>query len=748
MNTCSEFQRRLQTKSHPQSVFRWSALWLGPCLLLLSAFGCTTARPCDTTRQCDSGDVCAASLCQALSCGQALLLKDPATGRCMPLSGCFLTDEQRDWTSCTAADPCTELGETACLSDKRCQPVYVLDIGGTVEAARESCQAKMPGLPDGASLANANRALHPPLTCTLSTPRSYTGCHLVPELPEPCSALEESLCTTRPDCQWGQVVDAFTGASTGACVDRRPMRTPDCNAVSAVFGGSSNDVAAQEVACLLNPRCQATGTACYCPAGASCPCTGGEFVACEHNDRQVRCSSDSECATGETCRPSSECPVARNGIITNATQSAPCLGICAAGSCGGLDEGTCSSRADCFAVYATECSSSVSRYYQACPLNPAGSAVVGCLCDNVYQHCADVVPIIEEGVTVRSERSLLVRDPAIVENSLFRLDNVLKKFARPGEEDALISRWFQRFQNDQTLPNGLKAQARDQFDDVLRTVSATPETFKKWLTEQWHTTALINRLDLIAPGTCGEARIAFAYNGGYTGSSTRMTIIVELKVPDDGQGCKQVAAQWLELSAIDDAAVRLSRLQTLYTALLRPEHLGQVRTNEFINPSRRGPWELREWHLINGDLQLAGAKQAVDMNMSGSQALLGWVMNNLDAVKAGTAEVPNAMLSAAVVADGRLLRLPGSRQSAALRDAEAAVNKLSCAGCHVGSTGTPFVHIGERLSETGARQPIGRAVISEFLMTELPKRATTLRAVWQGKASLQAMRSTSSLRVH
>lgn len=748
MNTCSTSQRRLLPRALARSVFRWSCLWLGPCLLILSIAGCTTARPCDTTRQCDSGDVCAASLCQALSCGQALLLKDPETGRCTPLSGCFLTDEQRDWTSCTDIDPCAELGETSCLSDKRCQPMYALDAGGSATSVRESCKAKAPGLPDGASLANANRTLHPPLTCNAPSVRTYAGCHLVPELPEPCSALDESLCTTRPDCQWGAVADSFSGSRTAACVDRRPMRTPDCNSVSSAFGGTEEDVAALEVACLLNPRCQPTGTACYCPAGASCPCTGGEFVACEHNDRQVRCGSDGDCGAGEICRPSRECPVARNGLITSAAQSTPCLGICAAGSCGGLDESACSSRADCFAVYATECSSSVSRYYQACPLNPAGSTVPGCLCDNVYQRCAEAAPIIEEGVTVRSERSLLVRDPSIVSDPLFRFDNVLKLFATAGDEDAFISRWFQRFRTDQSLPNGLKAPARAQLDDLLDTVAVTPELFKKWLAENWHTTALINRIDLMAPGTCGEARIAFAYNGGYSGSSNRMTVIVELKVPDDGQGCKQAAAQWLELSAIEDPAERLSRLKALYGALLRPEHLGQVRTNEFINPSRRGPWELREWHLVAGDLLMAGARQAIDMNLSGSQALLSWVMGNLDAVKAGTAEVPSAMLAAAVVADGRVLRLPGSHKSSMLRSAEAAVNKLSCAGCHTGATGTPFVHIGERLAETSERKPLGRAVVSEFLLSELPKRATTLRAVWQGKASLQAMRRTSSLRVH
>ena len=177
-------------------------------------------------------------------------------------------------------------------------------------------------------------------------------------------------------------------------------------------------------------------------------------------------------------------------------------------------------------------------------------------------------------------------------------------------------------------------------------------TLRTWLAESWHTTALVNRLDLLRPGHCGEARIAFAYNGGYGDVSQRMTLIVELAVPDDGHGCQQVAQAWAELSAIDDPAERLLRLKALYEPLLRPEHLGQVRSNEFINPERSAPWELREWHLVGGELVLAPAKQAVDERFSDSPELLAWVQASRDSIRAGTAEIPERFLAAMVPVTG------------------------------------------------------------------------------------------------
>jgi hypothetical protein len=260
---------------------------------------------------------------------------------------------------------------------------------------------------------------------------------------------------------------------------------------------------------------------------------------------------------------------------------------------------------------------------------------------------------------------------------------------------------------------------------------------------QFHTTALINRADLLRPGDCGEARLSYAASSAYRSRFQRMTIIIELRVPDDGTGCRQAAQRWAELSMIDDPATRRERLKALYDELLVPERLAQVRTNEFFE-GRSAPWELREWHRgAGGLLELAPAAQAVDPRFAKSPALIAWARGNLAALRAGTATVPTEFLAAVSVENGGRVKLESSDRSTALRDAEQAINALSCAGCHMTETKSPFVHIGERMGKGG--QPDGRAVIDELLVRELPGRARHLRDVLRGGAG---QRLSASGRVH
>jgi len=93
-------------------LFGLAAVWLSGC-----------DKPCDTTAQCGEDGMCVAALCQPLVCEKTLFAIDPKSGECMPLSGCFLTTEQRDWQTCST-DPCQGLDENSCVSDARCQPAY------------------------------------------------------------------------------------------------------------------------------------------------------------------------------------------------------------------------------------------------------------------------------------------------------------------------------------------------------------------------------------------------------------------------------------------------------------------------------------------------------------------------------------------------------------------------------------------------------------------------------------------------
>lgn len=698
--------------------------WRFVCLVALVLVHCAP-RPCAVSSDCENRDVCLNGSCGSVSCGQAVFLRDPETGICTALSGCFLEERQRSWPSCAEGDPCSERTEGACLEDSRCQPSYAVNLG---PSSSQDCSTSAPDRPPGASLGGKAQTFHPRVRC--SAERLYTGCRTIPALPLPCSSLDEEECSTRSECAWTQ--GGVRPTRTDACLPVRPLRAANCDGA----GGTLDE---QETACLLNPLCQPTGSRCYCPLGASCACSGGSFLVCEHNDRFLRCAEDADCRSGQRCVKGPDCLLPRTGNLAP-PPGETCLGVCGSTPCDGLDENECHRRDDCTEVYATECTSTTG-YYLSCPLT-ATNSLGSCSCDHVYQRCADR----EQVGDIRPERSLLIRDPKIVTDEAFRIDKVLASITPATDKGAFLLQWLGSIPRRAKLSDGTEILGREQFDKMLAELAKGPP--EQQLASLFHTTALINRIDLLGKGDCGEARISFAYNGGYKSVSTRMTLIVELRVPDDGLGCRQAAQRWAELSAIEDPAERLTRLKALYASLLRPEQLAQVRTNEFINPVTREPWELREWHLVDGELRIAHARQTVAAAYDGSSLLRDWVRSNLDAVRAGKAEIPLPLLSGAVQADGQRVRLPGSFRDRALRAAEDRLNGDGCGGCHVSSTGTAFVHIGERLSFTNDGIPGGRAVISSFLRQQLKERARTLTGLLYGVREVRMLRASEHARVH
>ncbi len=785
-----------------------SILWLALVVGMggigsLTLAGCS--KPCQTTSQCGGGDVCAGAICQSLSCDTALFAVDPKSGACTALSGCYLTNEQLDWKTCSQ-DPCQGLAENGCLTDSRCQPAYEnplysaptgngsrggpqIDIACNGGGAPTSPPLVNGGV-QGADAPGVNNGLSPKhpgpqgFSCFPNTARAYAGCRAVPQIaPQTaCTALTQEKCGLRRDCtadspngvgkgvpvprvNFGADGTPIAGdpahANLGLCFERNP-RSTTCDSADAL-------------SCLTNPACQVIGSAAYCPKGARCSKDGGTFGACEPNDRLHRCQANADCQSGERCDNDEACIAPR--IFAQAQSGADpvpgtgsCLGACVPTGCAGFGEGRCNAQSACNGgTYATVC---VPKPYcstgggedapKAGSFGPGDPSDPGhnCGCEDSFAGCAPQDPVFG----LREERSLLVRDPEIVSDPTFRIDNVLAALSPAGQVDAFVDSWLKQFGTAQSLDNGAVAKPRDAFYKWLSSVSHGQPVTAKFLATRFHTTSLVNRLDLASAGNCGEARVTFALSDGYGNGNQRMTTIVELKVPDDHNGCRTVAQKWGELSLIDDAATRKARLIGIYTdpqdvdqkALLSSAHLGQVRTNEFINLSGNLPWELREWHLTaQGMLALAPVKQTVSPTLGQDAALLSWVKGNLAAIKAGTVIVPDKFLDAASAENGGRLHLLNSQTDPELLAAEKALNQLSCAGCHLTETKSPFVHMGERLGKQvgSGFEPAGRAVIDDFLQKELPKRAQNLRALLgmtgaQAQAILANFRPASQARVH
>jgi hypothetical protein len=132
---------------------------------------------------------------------------------------------------------------------------------------------------------------------------------------------------------------------------------------------------------------------------------------------------------------------------------------------------------------------------------------------------------------------------------------------------------------------------------------------------------LFNRFDMMPENGayCGEYRIVYAKESGVANTDDRNLVIFEAALPNPLpllglEGCRPVVELWASLSSIDDIETRAARLEDFYfngmllavppfPAVVRIEHFGdntagrgQIRTNQFSNPSPR-IWSLREFKL-------------------------------------------------------------------------------------------------------------------------------------------------------
>lgn len=742
--------------------------------------GCT--KPCASTSMCGDDEMCVASVCQALACERTIFAQDPKSGECVPLSGCFLTDEQRTWTSC-ADDPCSAMDESSCLGDKRCQPFYrnpnveprsKLPFGGGDATSPVACAGggrELPPSPDpffaaapGVNNGDAPKYPAPTQSCAIdSTARTFAGCRAAPSIPKlpSCESLKRDACQARRDCSTSP---SGTSGGREPAIDLPQPLPPDGQA--SQFTGecfsrferpSTDCVNSTRAGCLMNPSCQPIGSSCYCPPGSPCDCDGGDFLGCEPNDRLRRCSSSADCRSDERCDNDEACITPRT--FSSPLSSVPpvpgtgsCLGACVPKGCAGLGERLCNENPQCDGgSYGTVCHPKPYCVGGDIGINnedPARGGGGSCGCDAEFTGCAEQKP---QG-TLRTERSLLVRDPEIIDDPAFRLDTVLGKLAPAGRTDEFAATLFKQVGAVRTLGNGSTTRERLGYATFLNELSPDAAGLAQRVSGYLHITALVNRLDLAKPGDCGEARLTYALTRAYTDGNQRMTLIVEMRVPDDGQKCRTVAQRWAELSLLDDAAERRTRLVALYNDLLKPENVGQIRTNEFLNRTGKEPWELREFRLNGSGLpELAPVAQTVDKRFMTDSTFLRWANENAAALSAGNAVIPTQYLAASSTEDGGRLRAPAlDRDKPSALDKP--LNEQACAGCHLTETASPFVHIGERLGKRvgSGYQPLGRAVIDSFLQKELLTRAQTLQQVLLGTRFLlaQPVAATGLARVH
>jgi hypothetical protein len=389
-------------------------------------------------------------------------------------------------------------------------------------------------------------------------------------------------------------------------------------------------------------------------------------------------------------------------------------------------------------------------------------------------------------VTLDPRRSLAVTDDAILASFSFKavMDQLVAQAGVPGLTSLqLFQQWWStavtcpppdpkisRFAYQCPRAEGQQNQ-QDPFASPPTDASYTP-------------IGLFNRFDLApADGAdCGEYRIVFARNSGFTNSLQRNLVIFEAVLPNPNpslglEGCTPVAQLWADLSQVGDVNERAARLKSFYFTglpgfepVVHVNHYGalgkgQIRTNQFM----QFDWLLREFTLQKTATSLQIAPATVKVNPFGAlfatsstqpafvNALVAAVpslaVNDIntfswspdDAFNAAQSDEQsdeNDYVAAFVGGGGGGLRTAIANKLTSIgstltpEDIVARAQALSCAGCHelsnaaslgggiVWPASLGFVQVSERTEQgpDGVRHLISSALTNVFL----PHRAAVL----------------------
>lgn len=623
----------------------------------------------------------------ARSNGALVFAVDPLTGICTPVSAAD-RDAVAGWQPCN--DPCAALGERACKSDTRCQ---------------------------------------------LTSRPSGNTCHAVPQQIDPCKGLDAVACANDVRCGL-EPIGSGCDCAAGVVCDCPAPPPPTC-ALKPCSTVADADACNARVDCTTSPPPPvptpvASGAAQprSLPATACFPiegCGGLDEQTCAKRHECVEFYDDHDdfyCGGfADRCMTTDDCPLGQRCDV---------VGQCVVEGCAGEIESECNADARCLPVYSLDCS----PYANGGPVPDSfcggtgggGSGGGNCggggvpapgPCEPTFTRCQDSPSVVAVG------KSVLVRDPAILDDPYWSLPRALTQVTGAADASVVADAWLAQL-GATTAVDGKTSAARPGAAQYFAALPHRADGLLDATQLGFVPTALSNRLDLTDTTSCGEARITYALAAGVGDRRHRMTVIVELRQPYDGARCRATAQRWVDLGKLDGAALQAA-LQSLYAPLLTPANLKQVRTNEFLvgpqDPTLpKAAWELREFHLgADARLHQTLLPLQIDGSVASSPDFLAWAQTASPALARGTVTFPVQYQVAIGSEDGTRIALPDT----SIADL---VNQSTCVGCHTTATNSAFAHVAERFGGTGG------AEISQFLVGELQKRATHLANVAAGVA--------------
>ena len=332
--------------------------------------------------------------------------------------------------------------------------------------------------------------------------------------------------------------------------------------------------------------------------------------------------------------------------------------------------------------------------------------------------------------------------------------------------DAFVEAWLHEFRETTVPGTSIPLRDRPGVDDLLARWPKGSDGHIDLGRAPFRLLAIVNRIDKgTTLGDMGEGRFVFGLVDPDSGAPLSMTVIFEFHQPGqpktptrDHKQRQRNAQKWHALASLPFGAAYNRALQQITDAFVTtygPASLNQLRTNEIAlagerllsgqpGPEAGAPWELREFKIVDGRLQVGPVQATADDRFDRDPGFARYLLDHRDEVLAGKLPLGSyAGYTSTEAFSATRWELPDVDGAPFPEDVRGAFARNTCNGCHNAEQATfpapqfpeggalGFYQVTPFPPGPPARGGLaGTERVSEFLKTkDLPRRATFMQNV-------------------